>query len=53
MQHVRNGDASLSDELQLVLFPTEMIEQQRKPDDQSCGTDDYGQGHQTQILPAK
>lgn len=53
MQYLRNGKASLCDELQLVLFLTEMIEEQRKPDDQSCGTNNDGQRHQTQILPAE
>ncbi len=53
MQYIRDGKASLRDELQLVLFLTEMIDEQRKPDDQSRGTNNDGQRHQTQILPAE
>lgn len=46
------GDDVVSDEPQFVLFLLEVEEQQRKPDDQGCGSHDDSQGHQSQVLLA-
>lgn len=40
----------MSDEAQFVVFPPEMVDQQRKPDDQGCRSHDDSQGHQGQIF---
>lgn len=39
----------MSDESELVIFLPKMVQQQREPDDQSRGSDDDGQGNQSQI----
>lgn len=52
MRDLRDRKALLCDESQFVLFPAQMTDQQRNPDDQSCGPQDDSQRHQTQILPA-
>lgn len=43
----------MSDESELVIFLPKMVQQQREPDDQSRGSDDDGQGNQSQILFAE
>lgn len=43
----------MSDESQFVIFLPEMVQEQRNPDDQGCGSDDDGQGNQSQILFAE
>lgn len=40
----------LSDESQFVIFLPEMVEQQRKPDNQGCWPDNDGQSNQGQIF---
>lgn len=45
-----DGNVGMSDEPQLVFLLTEMIDQQRKPDDQGCGSNDHSKGNQGQVL---
>lgn len=40
----------MSDEPQFVVFLPEMIQQQRKPDDQGRRANNHSQGHQGQVL---
>lgn len=44
------GNVVMSDEPQSVFLLTEMVDQQRKPDDQGCGSNDHSQGNQGQVL---
>lgn len=49
-EHEPDGNVVMSDESQFVFLLTEMVDQQREPDNQGRGSNNHSQGHQGQVL---